>query len=69
MQKINVSLSNDGRTAYLRLPGHALVPGIVRQTICLADLIQDYKGPMINIDFDESGRAIAVEVLVLGQDP
>ncbi|MGN6625827.1 MAG: DUF2283 domain-containing protein [Tepidisphaeraceae bacterium] len=65
---IQISCSKDHRRAYLRLPGYVLKPKAVSKTICLAELVPNYKGPMINIDFDETGRATGIEVLVLEKD-
>jgi hypothetical protein len=68
MNKISIRAQPDHRTVYLRFPGYVFEPGVVRETISLIDVVPDYKGPMINIDFDENGKAIGLEVLILGED-
>jgi hypothetical protein len=55
----------DSQTAYLQLPGHpkVVVPGIVKRTIRLSDVISGFKGPDVYLDFDEDGVLIGMEFL------
>lgn len=56
-------------TAYLELADHPHVLGpCVHKTVRVHDLIDEYDGPGIGIDFDESNRAIGIEILYPG-DP
>ena len=50
--------------AYISLPGSKLEPGIVKKQVELDDLIPDYKGPEIRLDFDKDGLLIGIEILV-----
>ena len=50
--------------AYVSLPDHpGVVPGVVKKTIRLWDLIGDYKGPDLYLDFDKENRLIGIEIL------
>ena len=51
-------------TAYLELADHphALTPCVFR-TVRVHNLIEDYDGPGIAIDFDKQNRAIGIEIL------
>ncbi len=63
-KKIDIkSYGADNHTVYLSFEGHTHEPGIVRKTISIYQLIQGYNGPQINIDFNENGQAIGIEVL------
>lgn len=56
----------DGSTAaYLELADHPheLVSGVVKKTIRIHNLIPDYDGPGIALDFNESGKAIGIEII------
>lgn len=55
---------NDNEMAYLFLPEHPkqIKYGIVKKQIRLADLIADYKGPDIYLDFNEKGTIIGIEI-------
>jgi len=51
--------------AYITLPGH---PGkgttnIVQKQISVRDVIDEYKGPDVYLDFDHKGLLIGMEVL------
>ena len=37
--------------------------GIVKRTITLDEVVADFKGPMVNLDFDENGLLIGIEIL------
>lgn len=68
-KKIRVTMTgSDAHTAYVALPGHEMKPGIVSCSIRLDDLIKDYHGPQINLDFDRNKRLIGIEVLVFGEE-
>lgn len=51
--------------AYLTLPDHPGrgVYGCVDRTVELRDIIGDYKGPDVNLDFDKEGVLIGIEIL------
>ena len=65
-KKIYLSVSEDDpEVAYLYLPGH---PGeekknVVKKQIRLYDIIKNYKGPDIYIDFDMDDNAVGFEIL------
>jgi hypothetical protein len=57
---------NSRETAYLELPDHPhkLVSGITAKTVALHQLLgDDYNGPALNLDFDQNGRPIGIEIL------
>ncbi len=64
MEAKNIRLS-DGDTAYVALPGYPLKTeaGVVSRTVALGAIIDGFKGPGINLDFDASGKLIGIEVL------
>jgi hypothetical protein len=65
------SYDNDPRTVYLELVDHPheLVPGIAKRTVAIHELIPDYDGPYIALDFNDRGKAIGIEILYpLGQN-
>lgn len=64
-KRIQLDISdNDDEVAYLKLPSHpGTTPGIVKQSVKLRDLLKDYKGPDINLDFDDSGTLIGIEIV------
>ncbi len=65
-KKIYLKVSEDDpEVAYLYLPDH---PGagtfnIVEKQIRLYDIIANYKGPDIYLDFDASGKVIGIEIV------
>ncbi|WP_062269775.1 DUF2283 domain-containing protein [Endozoicomonas arenosclerae] len=64
-QKIKLKVSSsDPEVAYLYLPKHpqVAISGLVRKQLRLADLINDYKGPDIYLDFDEEGSIIGMDI-------
>jgi len=68
LNKINLKLSlDDDLVGYLYLPYHPRpkVPKgkIIEKTISLSDLITDYKGPAIYLDFDKDDLLIGIEIL------
>jgi len=65
-KKIRVEISgDDSDTAYVALPGCPDQPqfGIVAKTICLDGLLDDFKGPRLNLDFNRDGVLIGIEIL------
>ncbi|MHC2067359.1 DUF2283 domain-containing protein [Bremerella sp. T1] len=51
--------------AYLELADHPheLVSGLVKKTVQVHQLIPEYDGPGLAIDFDAEGKAIGIEIL------
>ncbi len=64
MFELKVS-EDDDEVAYLRLPNHpgAGQPGVVASQKNLADLIDNYKGADVYLDFDKSGVLIGIEII------
>jgi len=65
-KRIRVKLSGrHSETAYIRLPGmpDENVPGISAKMICLDDVIDGFRGPRVNLDFNSDGVLIAIEIL------
>lgn len=65
-QKIKLKVSEgDPDVAYLTLPGHPGrgTAGCVSRTQKIRDVIPDYKGPDLNLDFDNEGTLIGIEIL------
>ena len=65
-KKIRIKVSgNESETAYVALPGYPDEPryGSVARTVCLDDIICGFKGPRINLDFDNEGMLIGIEIL------
>lgn len=64
-RKISLQVSgDDGDVAYLKLATHpGSSPGVVRKTVSLRELLNDYSGPDLNFDFDENNVLIGVEIL------
>ena len=66
-KKIRVRMSaDDSDSAYVALPGcpDQAQFGIVARTICLDDVVENFKGPRINLDFNKDGLLIGIEILV-----
>ncbi len=64
--KIELSVSRDDpHVAYISLPKHpgSGTPGIVSKQVRLREIIKDYKGIDILIDFDKDGEAIGIEIV------
>lgn len=59
------SAKGDPGVGYLYLVDHpgAGTPGCVAKQVRILDLVKDYRGPDIYLDFDKDGRAIGVEVV------
>lgn len=64
-ERFELRVSEDeGDVAYLRLPGHpGTVPGVVRKTVSLRELLPEYLGPDINLDFNEGDSLIGIEII------
>ena len=62
---IRLQISKDDEdVAYLKLPDHpGSLPGVVKKTVSLREVLGDYTGPDLNFDFDESNVLIGVEIL------
>jgi hypothetical protein len=55
---------DDYHQSYVELVDHPhMLTHCVHRTVRVHNLIEDYDGPGIAIDFDESGRAIGIEIL------
>lgn len=64
--KIVLKISEgDENVGYVYLPKHPkiLISGIVKKTIWLSDILKDYKGIPIYLDFDEEGELIGIEIV------
>lgn len=64
--KIVLKISEgDENVGYVYLPKHPKVvtPGIIKKTIWLSDIIENYKGIPIYLDFDEEGELIGIEIV------
>lgn len=64
-QKIALKVSNDDElVAYLYLPKHPkkTIFGTVKKSISILELIEDYKGFPITLDFDENNELIGIEI-------
>ena len=63
-EPIQLKISEDSEIAYLYLPDHPKkqVAGLVKRQIRLSDLVSDYKGPVIYLDFDQSGAIVGIEI-------
>jgi hypothetical protein len=64
-EKIQVQMGQqDAGTAYIRLPrpqGDESHP--VVRTIGLHEIIENYEGPLVYLDFDEAQRLVGIEIL------
>lgn len=55
---------DDDDVAYVSLPDHpGSRPGVVRKSVQLRDLLPDYVGPDVVLDFDQAGRLIGIEIV------
>lgn len=65
--KIELKVSDDDPdVAYVSLPDHpgAGAAGCVKKTLRLLEVIPEYKGADIMLDFDADNRIIGIEILV-----
>lgn len=62
--KLEVS-PDDPDTAYLYLPNHPGKgkPAVVNKQIRISDVIDNYKGPDLYLDFDGIDQIIGIEIL------
>ncbi len=65
MGKFLLSISeDDADVAYLRLPSHpGGEPCRMSKSIRLFDIIKDYEGPEVVLDFDERGVLVGIEIV------
>lgn len=63
-------VGENSHTAYIALPGYpeAIVPGIVSRTLNMNDLVKDYCGPCIHLDFYSDAVLIGIEILVFNRN-
>ena len=62
---LEVSEDEDGEVvAYLRLPAHP-GPGkaVVKKNVRLRDVVEDYHGPDLFLDFDENNVLLGIEIV------
>lgn len=60
-----IRATSDGTAAYLYLPNHPKEEGrVVGKTIQLIDLLGQYSGPEILLDFGLEGDLIGIEILI-----
>ncbi|MDU3160351.1 MAG: DUF2283 domain-containing protein [Hafnia alvei] len=65
-QKIQLQTNDDGDIAYLILPKHPGKgsAGAVAKVIPIHEIIANYQGPEVFLDFDKNGMMIGIEVLL-----
>jgi len=66
MGNISLKISEDDpEVAYLYLPAHPgkEIFGVVKKQVRALDLIPNYKGPDVYLDFDGEGVLIGIEIL------
>ena len=64
LNNFELERSDDEDVVYLKLPGHpGPKSGVVKRTIYIRDLIHDYQGPDINLDFGEGNSLIGIEII------
>lgn len=66
MDKIILKVSDDDKNVgYLYLPDHPkkLVVGLTKKQIHLRDLIDQYKGPDILLDFNVDNVLVGIEII------
>ncbi|QMV15552.1 DUF2283 domain-containing protein [Vibrio spartinae] len=56
--------ADDDEVAYLYLPEHPkkVVPGIVKKQVRLSEIVKNYNGPDIYLDFNENNELIGIEI-------
>jgi hypothetical protein len=65
-EKITLKVSaDDDQIAYVYLPKHPkkLIPGIIKNTISMCEIMPDYKGIPLYFDFDEAGELLGIEIV------
>jgi uncharacterized protein YuzE len=66
-QNITLKISDDDSdVAYLQLPDHLGegTSNVVAKSVRLLEIIQNYKGPDIYLDFGHDEKLIGIEILV-----
>jgi hypothetical protein len=63
--RIELKVSGDDEdVAYVRLPSHpGEIAGVVKRTVKLRDMMPDYEGPDLHLDFDANNVLIGIEIL------
>ena len=64
--RIDFALGSEEDVAYISLPDHpgvGIVPGVTKKQLRLRDLVGDYEGPDLYLDFDKENRLIGIEIL------
>ena len=62
--EVTLRQADDGLgTCYVEMPGHERAAGFVKRTVDLAELVEDYRGPGVYLDFNEAGELVGIEVL------
>lgn len=66
MGKIKLETNEDGDMAYLYLPKHPGKgsAGVIKKQVSLHEIVKDYQGPEIFLDFDENGVIVGVELFL-----
>jgi len=55
---------DDEDVAYLKLPGHpGSAPGVVKRSLRLREIVGDYMGPDVNLDFGDGNVLIGIEIV------
>jgi hypothetical protein len=55
---------DDDEVGYVSLPAHpGSSPGIVKKSIELRDILPNYDGPDLVLDFDANGVLIGIEII------
>lgn len=49
--------------SYLYLPDHPRSDACIANTVPLEQVLPGYQGPDVNLDFDQGGRLIGIEVM------
>ncbi|WP_197532442.1 hypothetical protein [Symmachiella macrocystis] len=52
----------------MTLPDNLETPGSVSKTIGLHEIIDDYQGPLVYLDFDGDKRLVGIEILLSVDD-
>lgn len=61
--KLEISDDNQG-VGYLYLPGHPklTIPGLVKRTVSISKLLENYNGVPLYLDFDKNNKLIGIEI-------
>jgi Protein of unknown function (DUF2283) len=66
MENSDIEVERAGNdTVYIRIPTNLSTFGKV---VRIEDLIPEYKGPMVNFDFNSEGELMGIEVIVFGMN-